>query len=340
MEGDPSMLSVPARTPGLGHRRGRALALGLATATAALASAACAGCAAPSPGSAPAGLTHLTVGALPIVDDIPVYLAQQRGYFRREGLDVTIRTVAQSTTALPDLLHGSVDIITGANYVSFFRAQAHGLIHLRILADGEDCLPGTHVVLALPHSGVTTPADLAGKTVAVNILDDVQTMLTDETLYADDVHTLPRYVAIPFADMPAALARHQVQAIYEVEPYLSGAENTLGADPILDTCTGMNANLPIAGAVTTAAWAQRHPGTARAFQRAMAKAAGLADTDRAAAETAIATYLHVSPQIAALVKLDSFPASANPVQLQRMAQHMQSAGLLAQPLNVAALIVR
>ena len=43
-------------------------------------------------------------------------------------------------------------------------------------------------------------------------------MMTDETLKADAVNTLPRYVAIPFADMPAALARHQVQAIYEVEP--------------------------------------------------------------------------------------------------------------------------
>jgi NitT/TauT family transport system substrate-binding protein len=131
-------------------------------------------------GSAPTGLTAITVGALPIVDDVPVYLAQQEGYFRQQGLDVTIRTVAQSTLALPDLLHGSVDIITGANYVSFFRAQAKGIIRLRILQDGEDCLPGTHVVLALPHSGITTPAGLAGKTIAVNLLNDVQTTMTDE----------------------------------------------------------------------------------------------------------------------------------------------------------------
>jgi NitT/TauT family transport system substrate-binding protein len=108
-----------------------------------------------------------------------------------------------------------VDIITGANYVSFFRAQAKGIISLKILADDEDCLPGTHVVLALPHSGITTPAGLAGKTIAVNLLNDVQTMMTDETLKAGAVNTLPHYVAIPFADMPAALARHQVQAIYE-----------------------------------------------------------------------------------------------------------------------------
>jgi NitT/TauT family transport system substrate-binding protein len=259
------MPPAPAHRPG--HRTARRIAA-LTVAAAALTASACAS--SPGADSAPAGLTAITVGALPIVDDVPVYLAQQEGYFRQQGLDVTIRTVAQSTLALPDLLHGSVDIITGASYVSFFRAQAKGIISLKILADGEDCLPGTHVVLALPHSGITTPAGLAGKAIAVNLLNDVQTMMTDETLKVGAVSTLPRYVAIPFADMPAALARHQVQAIYEVEPYLSGAETTLGANTILDTCAGSGtADLSIAGAVTTAGWTRQHPGIARAFRRAM-----------------------------------------------------------------------
>ncbi len=328
------MPPAPPHRPG--HRTTRRIAA-LTVATAAFTVPACA---ATGPGSAPAGLTSITVGALPIVDDVPVYLAQQEGYFRQQGLNVTIKTVAQSTLALPDLLHGSVDIITGANYVSFFRAQARGIISLKILADGEDCVTGTHVILALPHSGITTPAGLAGKNIAVNILNDVQTMMTDETLKADDINDLPHYVAIPFADMPAALARHQVQAIYEVEPYKSGAENTLGANTILDTCTGYNANLPIAGAVTTAAWTQQHPDIARAFQRAMAQAADLADTNRPVVEKAVVRFFHVSPQIAALVKLDQFPAAPDAARIQRMADHMHASGLLARPLNVAPLIFR
>jgi NitT/TauT family transport system substrate-binding protein len=328
------MPPAPPHRPG--HRTARRIAA-LTVAAAAFTVPACAS----STGSTPAGLTSITVGALPIVDDVPVYLAQQQGYFRQQGLNVTIRTVAQSTLALPDLLHGSVAIITGANYVSFFRAQAKGIISLRILQDGEDCLPGTHVVLALPHSGITAPAGLAGKTIAVNLLNDVQTMMTDETLKADDINTLPHYVAIPFANMPAALARHQVQAIYEVEPYLSGAETTLGANPILDTCAGSgNADLPIAGALSTAAWAQQHPQVARAFQRAMAQAADLADTNRPVVERAVVKFFHVSPQIAALVKLDEFPAAPNAARIQRMADHMHASGLLAAPLNVAPLIFR
>ena len=300
-------------------------------------------CSSASPAPHSGHLTHLTVGALPIVDDVPVYLAQQQGYFRQQGLNVTVKTIEQSTDALPDLLHGSVDIITGANYASFFVADEKGLINLRILVDDADCVSGTHDVLALPKTGITTPADLAGKTVAVNLLNNTQTMMTDETLQASGVKVMPHYVVIPFPDMPAALKAHRVQAIYEIEPYLSEAESSLGAVSIIDTCAGDgNANMPLAGSVTTDKWTAQHPGIARAFQRAMAQAATLADTDRPVIERAIVKYFHVSVKVAAQVKLDNFPASANAAQIQRMASHMLDANppLLTRPLDVADLIYK
>ena len=43
---------------------------------------------------------------------------------------------------------------------------------------------------------------------------------------------------------------------------------------------------------------------------------------------------------AALVNLNAFPISADPVQLQRVADLMQMGGMLAKPLNVAPLVSR
>jgi hypothetical protein len=40
----------------------------------------------------------------------------------------------QSTAAAADLVHGSVNVIAAANYVSFFAAQAHGAMNIRVLA--------------------------------------------------------------------------------------------------------------------------------------------------------------------------------------------------------------
>ena len=70
--------------------------------------------------------SHITVGALPVVDDAGLYLANKLGYFSQEGLTVTIAPVTQSTQAIPDMLHGTIAIIGGANYVSYFEAQAKG----------------------------------------------------------------------------------------------------------------------------------------------------------------------------------------------------------------------
>lgn len=135
-------------------------------------------------------------------------------------------------------------------------------------------------------------------------------MTTGEILAANDVNPgSVHYVAIPFADMPAALKADRVQAIYEVEPYLTGAENTLGAEAALDASMspGPTAGLPLAGYITTWAWAHRYSRTAAAFARAINAASGRADDDRMAVQQALISYLHISRVTVAVMSLDHFP---------------------------------
>jgi NitT/TauT family transport system substrate-binding protein len=319
--------------PGPAHRRMLAV-------TAAVALTAACGTTASAAGPGPEK-PDITVAALPIVANTPVYIAAQEGLFTRAGLHVTLKPVAQSTAATADLLHGSVDIITGANFVSFFKAQAAGVLSLKILSEEATCAPDVNEIVVPPHSPITKPADLAGKTIAVNSLADIQTMTTNEALHANGVNTTRiHYVVIPFADMAAALAAHRIDAAYEVEPFLSEAEATIGAEPVLDACTGPTVNIPIGGAITTAAWAARYPRTARAFQHAMAQAAALADTNRALVEQVATKDIHVSKDIAAIISTGQFPTSLDAVQLQRTADQMSESGLLNKPLNVKPLIVR
>ena len=66
----------------------------------------------------------------------------------------------------------------------------------------------------------------------------------------------------------------------------------------------------------------------------------LAATDRAAVEKVLPGYMPTGKGTAALVNLNTFPVTADPVQLQRVADLMQEGGMLARPLNVAPLVVR
>ncbi len=110
------------------------LAASLATA---LVIAACGSSGGAKPSASGLEKTHLTVAALPIVDDAPLFLAIKKGYFKQQGLTVTPKVITQSTLALPDLLHGSVDIVGGGNYVSYMEGQASGTFSLKILVAGD-----------------------------------------------------------------------------------------------------------------------------------------------------------------------------------------------------------
>ena len=137
------------------------IATGLATLWATVA---CGGSAQPSTSTSGTGVglekTHLTVGALPIVDDAPLFLAIKNGYFKDQGLTVTTEIIPQSTLAIPDMLHGTVDIIGTGNYVSFFEGQAKGAFSIKVLAAGSVCTKNNFSILALSSSGIKGPAGL------------------------------------------------------------------------------------------------------------------------------------------------------------------------------------
>jgi NitT/TauT family transport system substrate-binding protein len=292
-----------------------------------------------TPGGGGLEKTHLTVAVLPATDDAPFWLALKDGYFREEGLTVTPKVVAQSTLAIPEMVHGSVDVIGGGNYVSFFQAQARGAVDIRVIAPAGSCTKDDFSVVALPSSGIRSPTGLAGKTIAVGLTNSISTLTITEMLRADNVSAASvHYVAVPYLDMLAALKKGDVAAASMVEPFLSEAEASLGAQVIQAQCQGPTASLPLSGYFATAAWAQANPHTARAFAAAIDRAQALADNDRAAAEKILPTYIKGISGVTAIVNLNAYPTSLDPVLIQRVADLMLSGGLLKMHLDVAPLL--
>jgi NitT/TauT family transport system substrate-binding protein len=277
------------------------------------------------------------VGALPVIDEAPLYLARKNGYFTQAGLNVTIDPVAQSTQALPDMLHGSVDVV-GANYTSFFEAQAKGEVQLKVLAEANNCKPDTFAIVALPSSHITKPADLVGKTVAVNLTNNIQTLTANAVLKAAGVDSSKvTYVVIPFPSMISALASHKVDAISVVQPFLAGALAS-GAKTVVSSCDGPVANFPISGWFATQAWTQQNPNTARAFQQALLKGQAYADANPGAVKSILPTYIKITPQAASHVTLGSYPSTLDPAQLQQILTLMKSGGMPTGSLSASSLL--
>lgn len=293
-------------------------------------------------GSAGNGLekTRLNVAGLAVVDDAPLYIARDKGLFKKQGLDVKVTTLTQSTQAIPGLLRGDIDIDAGGNYVSFLQAKSKGAIDLRILADGFHCAKDVLPILTMPTSPVKKPGDLTGKKVAVNIANNVQTMLLGAVLRSENVDpSKVKPVQVPFPDMSTALQKGQVDTVSAVEPFATDMSSRLKARKVLDSCTGPTENFPLSGVFATDKFVKDNPKTVAAFQRAYTEAQKMA-ADRSLVEAALPGYTKIGADTAKDIAIGTFPTALDAGTLQRVPDLMKASGLLSQPLNVQPLLVK
>lgn len=300
-----------------------------------------AGCASGSSGSNPAGSpekTSIVIGAVPAADTAGLYIAQQQGFFAAEGLHVKIVPIISAELAISKQVAGGYDITLG-NYVSYIQADAEHGAGLRIIAEGSVIQPNNQEIVTLPGSRIINLPELKGATIAVNVPNNIGTILIGSALEAGGLSIRNvRFVAIPFPLMVAALKNHKVQAAWLPEPFLSLAEQQIGAREILDLDQGSVAGFPVVGYAVTRAFEQRYPRTVTAFIRALERGQAMADSSRPAVEHAAEAFLGMTPLTAAVMALPAFPLGVDRIRLQRVADAMQQFGLLKQPFNVGQMI--
>jgi len=283
--------------------------------------------------------TAIVVGAVPAIDTAGLYIAQQRGYFAAAGLRVTIVPIVSSELAISRQLAGVYDITFGG-YVSYIQADAEQGADLRIIAEGSVMGTGEQGLLTMPGSPITTVSALRGTTVALNVVNNVGTILVGAALEEAGLPlSAVRFVQIPFQDMAAALKSHRVDAAWMPEPFVSATEEQLGARDISDLDFGAVTGFPLVGYAATRSWERRYPRTEAAFLRALEEGQQVADTDRAAVEQVMERFVGVSPQVAAVMAFPQYiVGGVDRTRMQRVADAMQRFGMLKQAYNVGQLI--
>jgi NitT/TauT family transport system substrate-binding protein len=279
----------------------------------------------------------LTVAAPPGVADAPLYIAYQRGFFRNAGVNVHIINYSSVATELRDLQAGKVDVAFG-DYADMFYAQADALatakkgrahLDMVIVADGYDAAPNVMEVLTLPKYHILTPADLVHKSIGTPPADvmpnntqgqpyNLETVATQSVLANDNVDTTKiNWQPLAQQSLIPDLANHQVDAILATEPTIFQAESQLGAVPVLDSCTGATANLPLDGYFSLRSFAKRQPAAMAAFHTALVKGQSAA-AQQAPVRAALQGSVGMSVQAASLVTLGEYPTSMSASDLQRV----------------------
>lgn len=280
-------------------------------------------------GGGPLEKTNIVVDAFPAIDSAGLFIAEQRGLFKAQGLNVTIKLASTSQAAINGQLAGTYDI-TSADYVTYVDNALLDKAALRIVAESSVLQPNVLTLLVKAGSRVQSVQQLKHQVVSVNAPNDIGTLLVDSLLTDNGVPlnsvTFSNNVAFP--NVGQELSSGKVDAAFAPEPFVSLDGMQAGTEVLADLDQGGSAGFPIQGVAVTQSWARANPNTLAAFERAYTQGQQIADTDRSAVELAIEQFLGLPKLAAALVSLPNFPTGVDPVRLQRLVDAMVRFGLL------------
>ena len=283
-------------------------------------------------------VTDLTLGTLPIVDVAPIQIALDDGLFEKEGLKVKTEVMQGGAAAIPGLVSGELSVAFGA-WPSFFQASTQG-IELRAIANGVRAQPNFTLILAKKGSPLEgKPSDLAGRTVAVNTLNNLGELAVRSTLkQAGGDPAAVKLLEVPFPEMGAALERGDVDAIWAVEPFATLAKQQ-GAVVVADSYTGPLENFPVAGYQVTKQFADDNPNTVAAFQRAITAASETARSNPDRVRQLLPTSAKVPAAAAEEVALPEYLASIDQAQFQRVVDYLNEFGIMKEKIQAGDLVV-
>ena len=207
--------------------------------------------------------------AIPVTSGLQVLpeIAQQAGYFKDEGLDVTITQIPGSQEVIAALNKGDIDM-SNTDSPSTIQAHLSG-IPTTILA-----VPVTKPIfdLIVPAS-ITKPEDLKGKTVAVTKVCDSNCFQLRLVLQTWGLKAQDDVKLLGLNDFPGAyagLTNGQVQGAMLAAPFNFQAQKA-GYHPLTDL-SQLPINYRTAVLQSTEKFTAAHPDTTQAFIRAYVKA--------------------------------------------------------------------
>ena len=212
----------------------------------------------------------LRLAMLPILDALPIYVAQEKGYFEQAGLKVDFIPANSALERDQIMAAGQADGLINdlVSVVLYDRDQAK-LQVVRFAQVASKDHPMFRII-ASPHSGIKSPADLAGVEIGISqgsVIEYVtDRLLQAEGLSADQINT----VAVPkIPDRLTLLENDGLKAATLPEPFSTQAINA-GGTVIVDDSTHPEYGNSVISFTTSVIDA--HPEAIKAFLAAVDKA--------------------------------------------------------------------
>lgn len=216
-------------------------------------------------------LTVIRVGQNLSVGALPTYVAMTQGFAKKHGLEIQITKVL-NPTEIPSELGPSKQLDFGQTFQPLFIFAANQGLPV-VATEGGDIESAHSIdagVVVKKDSGIKTPQDFIGKTIAVatpngNDADELKYWLKHNGVQPTQ-YTL---TTVTTSNMLAELQAGQVNAAYMVAPFTQQAVNTPGLELLVNPA--LKLGVPVSEGsfmISNTTWAKQHTKTVLAFEEA------------------------------------------------------------------------
>jgi NitT/TauT family transport system substrate-binding protein len=306
----------------------------------ALAIAACGGGSGSGGGSAGAdsggGPTTLHVQETAGVPSAFVAFGMAKGFFAKQGLKIDLQSSQGGATTVPALVSGKIQV-AGSNVVSLLIAASKGL-------PVEAIAPGTSAhgsgkkdfgaLMVAKGSPIRDVKQLAGKTVAVNTLNNIAEVVVKASLQKSGVDPAQvKLREIDFPEMGAALSKHDVDAAFLIEPFVTIARKA--GDRIVDySYVTTEPNLQVGAYAVSRTFAEQSPDAVKRYRAAVGQTATYLMAHQAEFRAFLAKQAKTPAALAKTMELPTFTTTLNTTSMQRTAGLVQQFGLVKDTVQV------
>jgi NitT/TauT family transport system substrate-binding protein len=291
-------------------------------------------------GDAPGQPEKVTVGVIPILDVAPIYLGVEKGFFKKRDLDVTLKQAEGGAAIIPAVVSGQYQF-GFSNVVSLLLAHSQGL-PVKMVSNGNNSTgedgKDFAALMVKSDSPIKSAADLEGKTVAANTLQNiVDTSVRASVRKAGGDPKKVKFTALPFPEQPAALQSGRVDAVFVVEPFQQ-AVLADGGRKIASSYVDAAPNLTVATYFASQQLIGEKPDLVKQFTDAMRESLSYADSHPDEARKIIGSYTEIAPEVIEKVTLPKWPAEVNRDSVQTLADLALEDGLLEKKADVGSLL--